>query len=157
MAYEFQKLADVEAVEEFPEEGASVLIEHEGSIKRCSANGIGGASGIPTLITSFDPETEEPIIELEDGRSADEFAKDLEESGYGAILCLKMEDPDASPGVDAFSINFMELSAILEINEDSSMTQLIGCKKYTYEGGLAIMNFNENTGEKLDHYVWAVG
>lgn len=42
MAYEFERLADVEAVEEFPEEGASVLIEHEGNIKRCPADGIGG-------------------------------------------------------------------------------------------------------------------
>lgn len=42
MSYEFERLSDVEAVEEFPEEGASVLIEHEGDIKKCPADGIGG-------------------------------------------------------------------------------------------------------------------
>ena len=56
MAYEFQKLADVEAVEEFPEEGASVLIEHEGGIKKCPADGIGGG-GAHIYRFEVDPDT----------------------------------------------------------------------------------------------------
>lgn len=64
MAYEFQKLADVEAVEEFPEEGASVLIEHEGGIKKCPADGIGGGgSHIYRFARDVETETVAPLEE----------------------------------------------------------------------------------------------
>lgn len=42
MSYDFKVLGQVNSVEEFPE-GASVIIESEGVVKRCHADGLGGA------------------------------------------------------------------------------------------------------------------
>ena len=49
MAYEFQKLSEVEALAEVPE-GANALIEVNGDIKRVPGSGLGGAVGIKTAI-----------------------------------------------------------------------------------------------------------
>lgn len=49
MAYEFQKLSEVEALAEVPE-GANALIEVNGDIKRVPGSGLGGAAGIKTVI-----------------------------------------------------------------------------------------------------------
>lgn len=49
MAYEFQKLSEVEALAEVPE-GANALIEVNGAIKRVPGSGLGGATGIKTAI-----------------------------------------------------------------------------------------------------------
>lgn len=49
MAYEFQKLSEVEALAEVPE-GANALIEVNGDIKRVPGSGLGGAAGIKTAI-----------------------------------------------------------------------------------------------------------
>lgn len=48
MAYEFKKLAEVEAMAEVPK-GASVLAEVNGAIKRVPGDGLGGG-GIKTAI-----------------------------------------------------------------------------------------------------------
>lgn len=42
--YDFKVLGQVDFVEEFPE-GASVLIESQGEVKRCAADGLGGGGG----------------------------------------------------------------------------------------------------------------
>ena len=86
MAYEFQKLADVEAVEEFPEEGASVLIEYEGDIKKCPADGIGGGGGTYVIELDFDAETEE--ITPKEPKTFDEYIGMLKS---GTSLCVKLE------------------------------------------------------------------
>lgn len=49
MAYEFQKLSEVEALAEVPE-GANALIEVNGDIKRVPGSELGGATGIKTAI-----------------------------------------------------------------------------------------------------------
>lgn len=49
MAYEFQKLSEVEALAEVPE-GANALIEVNGDIKRVPGSGLGGGAGIKTAI-----------------------------------------------------------------------------------------------------------
>lgn len=51
MAYEFQKLSEVEALSEVPE-GARVLVEVNGDIKRVPGAGLGGNGG-KTLIIDF--------------------------------------------------------------------------------------------------------
>lgn len=78
MAYEFQKLADVEAVEEFPEEGASVLIEHEGGIKKCPADGIGGGGAhIYRFEVDFDTANIHPTEQCDENTIADDLASGL--------------------------------------------------------------------------------
>lgn len=51
MAYEFQKLSEVEVLTEVPE-GASVLAEVNGDIKRVPGDGLGGNSGKTLIITA---------------------------------------------------------------------------------------------------------
>lgn len=51
MSYDFKRLAEIDSVEEFPA-GASVIIESEGAIKRCPADGLG--SGSAMIITDSD-------------------------------------------------------------------------------------------------------
>lgn len=49
MAYEFQKLSEVEALAEVPE-GANALIEVNGDIKRVPGSGLGGGAGKTLVI-----------------------------------------------------------------------------------------------------------
>lgn len=49
MAYEFQKLSEVEALVEVPE-GANALIEVNGDIKRVPGSGLGGGAGKALII-----------------------------------------------------------------------------------------------------------
>lgn len=58
MAYEFEKLSEVSSLDEFPE-GAKVLIEHDGDIKRCAADGLGGGGGYHWIHLDMDFETYE--------------------------------------------------------------------------------------------------
>ena len=53
MAYEFEKLSEVSALEKFPD-NAKILIEYEGEIKRCAGN-LGGSIEIIEL--SYDGES----------------------------------------------------------------------------------------------------
>lgn len=49
MAYDFQKLADVELLEEVPD-GASAFVAVDGVVKRVPGSGLGGAGGVATAI-----------------------------------------------------------------------------------------------------------
>ena len=54
MAYDFQKLADVELLEEVPD-GASAFVAVDGAVKRVPGSGLGGG-GVATAILRFDSE-----------------------------------------------------------------------------------------------------
>ncbi|MCQ2076006.1 MAG: hypothetical protein MJZ20_03085 [Bacteroidaceae bacterium] len=58
MAYDFEKLSEVSSLDEFPE-GAKVLIEHDGDIKRCAADGLGGGGGYHFIYLDMDVQTYE--------------------------------------------------------------------------------------------------
>ena len=55
MAYDFQKLADVELLEEVPD-GASAFVAVNGVVKRVPGSGLGGG-GVATAILRFDSES----------------------------------------------------------------------------------------------------
>lgn len=56
MAYDFQKLADVELLEEVPD-GASAFVAVDGTVKRVPGSGLGGGGGVATAILRFDIES----------------------------------------------------------------------------------------------------
>ena len=56
MTYDFQKLADVELLEEVPD-GASAFVAVDGTVKRVPGSGLGGGGGIATAILRFDSES----------------------------------------------------------------------------------------------------
>ena len=49
MAYDFQKLADVELLEEVPD-GATAFVAVDGAVKRVPGSGLGGGGGVATAI-----------------------------------------------------------------------------------------------------------
>ena len=55
MAYDFQKLADVELLEEVPD-GASAFVAVDGAVKRVPGSGLGGG-GVATAILRFTSES----------------------------------------------------------------------------------------------------
>lgn len=52
MSYEFKKLSEVEALTEVPD-GAKVIAEVNGQIRRVPGSGLGGSGGIKTAIIKF--------------------------------------------------------------------------------------------------------
>lgn len=56
MAYDFQKLADVELLQEVPD-GASAFVAVGGTVKRVPGSGLGGGGGIATAILRFGSES----------------------------------------------------------------------------------------------------
>ena len=56
MAYDFQKLADVELLEEVPD-GASAFVAVDGVVKRVPGSGLGGGGGVATAIFRMDSES----------------------------------------------------------------------------------------------------
>ena len=56
MAYDFQKLADVELLEEVPD-GASAFVAVDGVVKRVPGSGLGGGGGIATAILRLESES----------------------------------------------------------------------------------------------------
>ncbi len=55
MAYDFQKLADVELLEEVPD-GASAFVAVDGVVKRVPGSGLGGGGGVATAILRLSSE-----------------------------------------------------------------------------------------------------
>lgn len=56
MAYDFQKLADVELLEEVPD-CASAFVAVDGTVKRVPGSGLGGGGGVATAILRLDSES----------------------------------------------------------------------------------------------------
>lgn len=54
MSYEFKKLSEVEALTEVPE-GATVLAEVGGAIKRIPGEGLGGGGGVGLIVETTNP------------------------------------------------------------------------------------------------------
>ena len=134
MAYEFQKLADVEAVEEFPEEGASVLIEHEGDIKKCPAGGIGGGGGAYVIELDFDLETE--AIIPKEPKTFDEYIDMLKS---GTSLCAKLE---MDLGEDGYQLIIGGLRDVIVYESTDAQEYLL-----RFFGGDGYINYDGTTWE----------
>ena len=61
MAYDFVRLADVEALSEVPE-NATVLAEVNGAIKRVPGNGLGGSGNTIVLVQDVDSDSASPNV-----------------------------------------------------------------------------------------------
>lgn len=159
MAFEFEKLSEVSALEEFPE-GAKVLIEHEGNIKRCAADGLGGGSGsIPVLLATEDPETEEYTFELEDGRTADEFVASFEKDGITpAIFMAQSFEEDGMIEKEYFHAPLYMEERMTE-GAPSEYASLVGGCMYMYRSSyvqVVLTNIDMEEMVLLDHYIWTL-
>lgn len=109
MAYEFKRLADVEALSEVPE-NATVLAEVDGSIKRVPSGGSGGGAGTLVVNLLFDDRTgwekDKTFAEIETAISAGttvvlhynhlEVTDDGEEMWYSKYYYLAKRYPGSS-------------------------------------------------------------
>lgn len=158
MAYEFKRLADVEAVEEFPEEGASVLIEHEGNIKKCPADGIGGGGSIPVVLMTIDAEAGAYNFEFEDGRTLDEFVAEFDSGVYYPTMIFKSGENPSQPGIKMiYTLTFYQCMDVVE-GYDGPIP--VGGRQLIYmlaeSSQLLITNIDPDGG-LMDHYSWVMG
>lgn len=116
MAYDFQKLADVELLEEVPD-GASAFVAVDGTVKRVPGSGLGGGGGIATAILRPDSESNastnavtwastRPIEKLQ--ITCDNYtyaqARAVLEAGNPFAAILYMVDGDMSGWTNSFSV-----------------------------------------------------
>lgn len=100
MAYDFQKLADVELLEEVPD-GASAFVAVDGVVKRVPGSGLGGG-GVATAILRMDSEnnasTSIPVHELPItcGNYTYEQARAVLESGNPITAMIFMSENNMS-------------------------------------------------------------
>lgn len=86
MSYDFKVLGQVDSVEEFPE-GASVLIESQGNIKRCAADGLGGGGYVLEVpVEDFAAMNDWSMIPVDDEVLAE--AMDAYKSGSNVVVHL---------------------------------------------------------------------
>ena len=126
MAYEFEKLSEVELVEEFPE-GANSLIEDNGEIKRCpSVKGSGGDSKVFHGVITIDMEAEEPTPYLEvDGETSLEELKGLLEAGTPAKVVLTYDQ--SMDGVGQTAICSFAIDSFMHMSDgDMSADMVVG-------------------------------
>lgn len=112
MAYEFEKLSEVSSLDEFPE-GAKVLIEHDGDIKRCAADGLGGGGGYHWIHLDVDMETYE--VTCDEEITFESLREDIA-NGIMPVAIVDSTEESESRSVSAFAV--MQFAMIQEYTED---------------------------------------
>lgn len=138
MAYDFKKLSEVGSLDEFPE-GAKVLIEHDGDIKRCASDGLGGGGGFHFIYLDVDTQTHE--ITCDEEITFESLREDIANGIMpAAIIDMVMESEHGSntmfmviplvniqEGVEAHAAVFMSYgTGIILQYEDGQYTWTMG-------------------------------
>ena len=106
MAYDFQKLADVELLEEVPD-GASAFVAVDGVVKRVPGSGLGGG-GVATAILRLSSESNASTNAAKLPITCDNYtyaqARAVLEAGNPFAAILYMVDGDMSGWTSSFSV-----------------------------------------------------
>lgn len=137
MAYDFQKLADVELLEEVPD-GASAFVAVDGTVKRVPGSGLGGG-GIATAILRMDIESN--ASEKAVKRVALPTVKKL------PITCDNYTYAQARAVLEAGN----PLTAIVSMSENN-MSGWISCSQIAFSDNYITMAFIIDKNEKRDIY-----
>lgn len=86
MAYDFKKLADVEALTEVPE-GATVLAEVGGQVKRIPGEGLGGGGFTVVFTITEDEDSGERTVTCD--KTFEECLEAFNNVTINAVLCMK--------------------------------------------------------------------
>ena len=133
MAYDFQRLADVELLEEVPD-GASAFVAVDGVVKRVPGSGLGGG-GVATAILRFTSENNASTNATTRGDSipveklpitCDNYtyaqAREVLESGDPFSAMIYMSDGNMSGWIScsqiAFSDNCIAMAFIIDKKQD---------------------------------------
>ena len=134
MAYDFQKLADVELLEEVPD-GASAFIAVDGTVKRVPGSGLGGGGGIATAILRMDIESNasEKAVTMSASISVNKLpitcdnytyaqARAVLESGNPITAMIFMSENNMSGWISCsqivFSDNYIVMAFIIDKEKD---------------------------------------
>ena len=112
MAYDFEKLSEVGSLDEFPE-GAKVLIEHNGDIKRCAADGLGGGGGYHWIHLDIDFETYE--VTCDEEITFESLREDIA-NGIMPVAIMDVTEEGESGSTSVFAV--MPLGTIQDFVED---------------------------------------
>ena len=135
MAYDFQKLADVELLEEVPD-GASVFVAVNGDVKRAPGSGLGGG-GVATAILRFSSESSASTkaVTMEAHMPVNKFPITCDNYTYEqARAVLVAGNP---------------LTAMILISEDN-MSKWISCSQIVFYDNYIVMTFI--VGDRQDLY-----
>lgn len=134
MAYDFQRLADVELLEEVPD-GASAFVAVDGVVKRVPGSGLGGGGGIATAILRLASESNastnavtwassNPVRELPitcDNYTYEQ-ARAVLESGEPLSAMIFMSNGNMSGWTSFFSVALSADSIAMGFNIDNGLS-----------------------------------
>lgn len=129
MAYDFQKLADVELLEEVPD-GASAFVAVNGDVKRVPGSGLGGGGGIATAILRFDTES---------NASTNAVTMAIHTPVKLPITCDNYTYEQARAVLEAGN----PLTAMIFISEDN-MSRWMSCPQIAFSDNYISMTFSVN-------------
>lgn len=146
MAYDFEKLSEVGSLDEFPE-GAKVLIEHNGDIKRCAADGLGGGGGYHWIHLDLDFETYE--VSCDEEITFESLREDIA-NGIMPVAIMEGTEEGESESMSIFAVMpFVMMQDFVEDYEDEH-----------HEEHMAQFG-SGNTGVYLAYedgqYIWTMG
>lgn len=146
MAYDFEKLSEVGSLDEFPE-GAKVLIEHDGDIKRCAADGLGGGGGYHWIHLDMDFETYE--VSCDEEITFESLREDVA-NGIMPVAIMDATEEGEYGSMSIFAV--MPFAMIQDAVEDD--------EDYHHEQHMAMFASGEN-GVYLVYedgqYIWQMG
>lgn len=128
MAYDFQKLADVELLEEVPD-GASAFVAVDGTVKRVPGSGLGGGGGIATAILRRASESNASTKAVTRGASipvenlpitCDNYtyaqARAVLEAGNPLTVMIFMSENDMPGWMSSFGVVFSDDRIVMEFS-----------------------------------------
>lgn len=136
MAYDFQKLADVELLEEVPD-GASAFVAVNGDVKRVPGSGLGGGGGVATAILRLSSESNASAKAVKRTEAQPTVNKI-------PITCDNYTYEQARAVLGAGN----PLTAMIFMSEDN-MSRWTSCSKIAFSGNYISMTFSVN----INNYV----
>lgn len=146
MAYEFEKLSEVGSLDEFPE-GAKVLIEHDGDIKRCAADGLGGGGGYHWIHLDMNAETYE--IACDEEITFESIREDIA-NGIMPVAIMEAIDEGESSSMSIFAV--MPFGTIQDFVEDYEDEHHEEHTALFSAGEIGVYLFYED-----GQYIWTMG
>lgn len=133
MVYDFQKLADVELLEEVPD-GASAFVAVNGDVKRVPGSGLGGGGGVATAILRPSSESNASAKEVK-GTAVQPTVKKL------PITCDNYTYAQARAMLEAGD----PLTAMIFVSKNN-MSGWMSCSPIAFSDNYIFMMFIDGTG-----------
>lgn len=150
MAYDFQKLADVELLEEVPD-GASAFVAVDGTVKRVPGSGLGGGGGIATAILRLSSESNASTnaATMTAATPVNELPITCDNYTYEQARAV-LEAGNPLTAMIFMSKNNMSFSSLKAMNPQKSISGWVSCSTIAFSDNYISMMFI--TGDGLTVY-----